>query len=221
MISCVNDYVLVDLEKHFKFNEDVCFGSVSFGGSRSLDKFFCSYHKDEALEDGFYILGIASNDSQGYCPIISVNTKEKHSVDNWSEDVYVVGELKNGIMRDVITNEEIKYVDNVDVIHFCAPHALIRYSNNVWQEYPEVDGKEFEPRYYYSDLCYVTCNKIEKLDVLKYLEYFMMSPSAFFDNYCKKLNLVKEEIKSDYNKILDAYNNELCNKYDNVVKIRK
>lgn len=211
MSSCVNEDILVDLDKHFKFNDEVNFGSVSHGGCKCLDKDFLSYYKNKAIKDGYYILGISSNDSQGYSSVIDVDIdNDSHK---WHECVYIIGEYKNGHMRELITGKKIKYVDEVDVIHFCAPRSLIRYSNNTWQEYPEISGEEFEPRYYFADLCYVTCNEISKLDVLKYLEYFMYSSQKFCDNYKDKIISTQDQLKKDYIRILNAYNRDLSQDY--------
>ena len=158
-------------------------------------------------------------DSCGYHPTISVNNGM-----GWGDATYVLGQCKNGVMHELITDQVIKFVDDVDVIHFCAPRNLMRYSNNIWVFNPLIDGKEFEPRYYYSDLCYVTCNEISKLDALKYLEYFMFSSDNLYDNYCDKLKEMQVSLKEEYNKIINAYYNDISKietDFSNKIKTKK
>ena len=216
MSSCVNDRVLVDLDKHFEFNNDVTFGSVRFSSCKCLDNSFISYGKNKALSDGFYMLGVSSDDVEGYSPIIFV----ENYCDNisWKDPVYVIGILKNGKMHELFTDKIIPFVDDVDIIKFCAPHSFVRYGNNVWEGFPVLDGKEFDPRIYYSKFCYVSCKEIDRIDVLKYIEYFMMSSKGFYSDYINKLKYINNKIEDDYYKILEAYNNELDVAKDNYVK---
>lgn len=219
MRNVVNSVSEVDYDKHFKFNEDVVFGSVSYGGCRCLEKFFSSYKKNKAEKEGFYILGLSNDDVAGYSPIVDIDNDT-----GLKERIFVIGQYKNGVMRDVITNKVINYVDDVDVINFCAPRSFYRYSNSTWMVFPEIDGQEFEPRYYFSDLCYVSCNEVSKFDVLCYLEYFMFCPEKTFTKYYNRLKELQNKLKDDYYKITDAYMNEIAKRnivVDNGLRVKR
>lgn len=203
-----------NLNEYFRFDGDVEFGTVSYGGCRCLDIGFSSSMKEKAEKDGFYILGICSKNGGGYYPTINVKYKGN---DNKHDYVYVIGEYKDGKMYEIITGKEIKYVDEVNVIQFSAPRNLVRFSNNIWQEIPVIGDEEYEPGYYFSNLCYVNCNKISKKDVIEYLGYFNEYFDLFVKSYNELLIGIQENVNYEYNKINNAYNMEL-NNYDEHVK---
>ena len=198
-----------DLSNYFKFDDKVVFGTVSCGGCRCLEKKYSSSMKEKALKDGFYILGICSKKGEGYSPLINVKYKD---ADNKHDYVYVIGEYKNGNMHEIITDKKIKFVDEVGVIHFKAPRQLVRFSNNTWQELPLINGREYEPGYYFSDLCYVNCNSIRKKGVMDYLDYFSDKIDIFVGSFNEKLESMKKDVVNEYNNISDAYNR--VNDYD-------
>ena len=189
-----------NLSKYFDFDEDVVFGTVSYGGCRCLEKKYTSTMRKQALNDGFYILGLCSKNGGGYSPVLNVEHEN-----NRHEYIYVIGEYKNGKMHEIITDREIKHVNEVDVMHFKASRSLVRFSNNIWQEFPVIGDKEFEPGYYFSDLCYVNCNKLNKKDIVMYLNYFKHEIDLFIGNYNNVLDNLKKYMEDEYDKINDAY----------------
>lgn len=194
-----------NLSEYFKFNDDVVFGTISYGGCRCLEKKYSSSLKKKAKENGFYILGLCVKDGVGCDPTINVDRECGH------EYIYVIGEYKNGRMYEIFTDNEIKYVDEVNAIQFKAPRNSVRFGNNIWQEFPVIGDEEFEPGYYFSDLCYVNCNKLDKNELVKYLSYFDDNMDIFIKKYSEKLDLVKKYTIREYNKICDAYNFEKNN----------
>ena len=213
MVSVVKE----NMSKYFLFDDEVVFGTVSWGGCKSLEKGYSSSMKEKADNDGFYILGICVKDGGGYNPTINVKYDENMY---FHECIYVIGEYKNGSMHEVITDRKIDYVDDVDVIRFNAPRPLVRFSNSTWQENPVIDNEEYEPGYYFSDLCYVNCNKISRKDVMEYLEYFNDNFDLFINCYNKKLENMKKQLSSEYNKISKAFIKASNNKTNEKSKVR-
>lgn len=194
-----------NLSDYFLFNDDVIFGTISNGGCKCLERKYSSSMKKKAIEDGFYILGVGIKNDVGCSPLINIVYTDG---DRRCDYIYVLGECRNGVMHEIITDREIKYVDEVEVIHFCAPCNLVRFSNNIWQELPVINGEEYEPGYYFSDLCYVNCNKVDVSAVVEYLEYFRGSFLDFIELYNKGLDILINNYKKEYNKIKAAYDKE-------------
>lgn len=201
-----------NLNKYFLFNDDVVFGTVSRLGCKCLDRVYSSSLRGMAMEDGFYILGIGIKDDVGCSPLINVMYKDGEKRCDY---VYVLGEYRDGKMYEIITDREIKYVDDIDVIHFKAPYDFVRYSNTTWQELPIIGDEEYEPGYYFSDLCYVNCNKVDVSAVIEYLEYFNNKFVDFISLYNKSLDSLIKKYKFEYNKIKEAYDTEKKNVIDN------
>ena len=212
MVSVVKE----NMANYFLFDDEVVFGTVSWGGCKSLEKKYTSSMKEKAMEDGFYILGLCVKDGGGYNPTVNVKYDENNY---FHECVYVIGEYKNGSMHEIITDRKIDYVDDVEVIRFNAPRNHVRFSNNTWQECPVIDNEEYEPGYYFSDLCYVNCNKISRKDVIEYLEYFNDKFDIFIGRYNDKLDSMQKNLIYEYNRISNAFNKVSRNKVESCVKV--